>query len=85
MTLKVLSWSCSVNVSIKSTKFPILETKLNRINTSFPVEVLWYVFKGLQENDRFFKIFLCIVLEKLTYSFQSFTDVIAEWFGDGYK
>ena len=47
-------------------KFPILKMKLNRINASVPVQVL---FGGFRENDRFLKIFLSFSLENFTHSF----------------
>ena len=67
MTLKVLPTSCSrYNSKEDSEKFPILKMKLNRINASVPVQVL---FGGFRENDRFLKIFLSFSLEKFTHSF----------------
>ena len=67
MTLKVLPTSCSrYNSKEDSEKFPILKMKLNRINASVPVQVL---FGGFRENDRFLKIFLSFSLENFTHSF----------------
>ena len=47
------------------------------------------MFKRFWENDRFLKIYLPIYLEKLKDPSQSLTKsfsyLLAQWFGDGYK
>ena len=64
VTLKVLPTSSfRYNSEEKGTKLPNSKMKLNKIDTSFLVGVLY----------RFLTIFLSIYLEKFTNSFQSFT------------
>ena len=59
-----LATSCyCYNSEEKSIKFPNPKMKLNKIDASFPAQVLY------PENDRFLKIFSSIYLEKFTHLF----------------